>query len=266
VYPALGDRPIASIRRVDITRVLNQIERQSGAVMADRVLATIRRILNWRAVGDDTYSSPIVTGMARTDPGARARKRVLDEAELRAVWAAADKGEGPFHRLVQFLLLTGARRNEAAQMKRAELSGGDWTLPAARNKTGDELMRPLSAAAQAILARLPEIEGCPYVFTTDGRHPVSGFSRFKRAFDEACGVTGWTLHDLRRTARSLMSRAGVNSDHAERALGHVIGGVRGVYDRHPYQHEMLQAFEALAALIERIINPPSANVIPLHKG
>jgi integrase len=72
------------------------------------------------------------------------------------------------------------------------------------------------------------------------------------------------LHDLRRTARSLMSRAGVSPDHAERCLGHVIGGVRETYDRHEYHIEKLQAFEALAAQIERIINPPSGDVVPLR--
>src|SRR5207344_2729438 len=111
------------------------------------------------------------------------------------------------------------------------------------NKTGVDLVRPLSAAALTALARAPMLHGCEYLFSTDGRSPISGFSRFKRRFDEACGVTGWTLHDLRRTARSLMSRAGVASDHAERCLGHVIGGVRGVYDRHEFHAEKKHAFE-----------------------
>ena len=65
----------------------------------------------------------------------------------------------------------------------------------------------------------------------------------------------WTIHDLRRTARTLMSRAGVNADIAERCLGHVIAGVRGIYDRHRFEEEKRSAFEALAAQIERIVNP-----------
>jgi integrase len=84
---------------------------------------------------------------------------------------------------------------------------------------------------------------------------IGGLQQRKARFDKRCGVVGWMLHDLRRTARSLMSRAGVSSDHAERCLGHVIGGVRGVYDRHRYQAEMLRAYEALAVQIERIVNP-----------
>ena len=80
-------------------------------------------------------------------------------------------------------------------------------------------------------------EGCDYSFTTNAAAPISGFSAFKLKLDMACGATNWAqnwrLHDLRHTARSLMSRAGVNPDIAERCLGHVIGGVRGVYDRQP---------------------------------
>jgi integrase len=70
------------------------------------------------------------------------------------------------------------------------------------------------------------------------------------------------LHDLRRTARSLLSRAGVAADIAERCLGHVIPGVRGVYDRHKYRAEMLGAFEALAGQIDLIISP-TENVVQL---
>jgi hypothetical protein len=75
---------------------------------------------------------------------------------------------------------------------------------------------------------VPErIEGSPWVFTVDGKTPVT-FVEGKKRLDKASGTSGWTLHDLRRTARSLLSRAGVSADTAERCLGHVIGGVRGV--------------------------------------
>ena len=74
----------------------------------------------------------------------------------------------------------------------------------------------------------------------------------------------WRLHDLRRTARSLMSRAKVPTDHAERALGHVMGGVRETYDRYEYLDEKKAAFEALAGVVELILNPPANNVVALR--
>jgi integrase len=71
----------------------------------------------------------------------------------------------------------------------------------------------------------------------------------------------WTLHDLRRTARSLMSRAKVPTDHAERVIGHVIGGVRETYDRYEYLDEKRDALEKLAGLVDLILNPPADNVV-----
>jgi integrase len=264
VYPQIGSLPVDSLRRGDIIRLLDQIEANRGPVMADRTLAVIRKVLNWHAIRDEDYRSPIVRGMARTKPKERARSRTLTDHELRAIWKAAGEAKSSFPALVKFLLLTAARRTEAADMTRKEIDGADWTLPASRNKTKLDLVRPLSAAAQAVLGSQPEIDGCPYVFTTDGKHALSGFSKFKRDFDKACGVTGWTLHDLRRTARSLMSRAGVDADHAERCLGHVIAGVRGTYDKHEYYGEKEKAFEALATLIGRIVNPAD-NVTPMRR-
>jgi integrase len=263
VYQRLGSRPIDDIRRSDIVMLLDKIEDESGPVMADRTLATVRRIMNWHASRSDEFRSPIVRGMARTKGKERARARILTDDELRAIWKAAGATPGPFGAFVQFLPLTAARRGEAAGMTRSELAGQDWTLPEARNKVKVDLIRPLSPASQELIAKLPRIGKAGYVFTTTGRSGLGGFSKFKRKLDKASGVKGWTLHDLRRTARSLMSRAGISSDHAERCLGHVIGGVRGVYDRHEFHAEKRRAFEALAALIERIVNP-KANVVQLH--
>jgi integrase len=263
VYPGIGSRQIEDIRRSDIVKLLDTIEDENGAVMADRTLAYIRKIMNWHASRSDDFRSPIVRGMARTSGKERARSRILTDDELRAIWKAAEETAGPFGALVQFLLLTAARRGEAAAMTWQEISGANWTLPAKRNKVAIDLVRPLSAAAQAVIAKLPRIGDEGFVFTIGGGCPIAGFSKFKRRFDERCGVADWKLHDLRRTARSLMSRAGAASDHAERCLGHVLAGVRGTYDRHEYHAEKKHAFEALAAQVDRIVNPRD-NVVPLR--
>jgi integrase len=134
-----------------------------------------------------------------------------------------------------------------------------------RHKTKTGLITPLSTAALAVIESQPRIEGNPFVFFHSSGTTV-GSSRRKKMFDEASGVTGWTLHDLRRTARTLLSRAGVNADVGERCLGHKIRGVRGTYDRHKFHAEKKHAFEALAALIEKIVNPPVGNVTTLRRG
>ena len=119
-------------------------------------------------------------------------------------------------------------------------------------------MIPLSAAAQDIIAAQPQLG--PFVFSPTGERPLGSFADRKEGFDKLCGVTGYTLHDLRRTSRTLLSRAGIPADIAEMALGHALGGVRGTYDRHAYESEKRNAFEALAALIERIVHGPEGAV------
>ena len=77
-------------------------------------------------------------------------------------------------------------------------------------------------------------------------------------------IAPWVVHDLRRTARSLMSRAGVRPDIAERVLGHARGGVEAIYDRHRYTVEKGDALLRLAALIETIVSPPADNVVAIN--
>ena len=101
-----------------------------------------------------------------------------------------------------------------------------------------------------IINAQPRMAGNPYVFAGAGKGPISAFSTRHGVFKRRCGVDNFHLHDLRRTARSLMARAGVPSEHAERVLGHAIVGVEGVYDRHHYQDEMADALKRLARLIE----------------
>jgi integrase len=276
VYPTaiggkgrLGDRQIESIRRSEIVKLLDKIEDESGPVMADRVLAYVRKILNWHATRSDDFKSPIVRGMARTKPKERARKRVLNDDELRAVWRTAEDFEGPFGYFVRFVLLTLARRNEASEMADCEVIGDDWIIPGSRYKTKLDHLIPLSPAARDLLASIPRVENGRndrLFFTTDGHKPFSGFSKFKKEFDKVCGVKGWVIHDLRRTGRSLMSRAKIDADHAERCMGHVIGGVRETYDRYEYRDEKKQAFEALAALMRTVVVGPQNNIVPLIGG
>ena len=259
VLPTLGPRQIAEVRRSDVIRLLDAIEDSRGPVMANRTLAILGRVMNWHAGRSDDYSSPIIRGMARRKEVAR--DRILTDAELRAVWLATTSEPPVYSAFVRFLLLTAARRNEVAKMTWAEVADGVWTLPAGRNKTAVELVRPLSAAALGVLAELPRIG--PWTFTHTGKASLSNLARFKIELDRVSGVSGWTYHDLRRTSRSLMSRAGVPSDVAERCLGHMLPGMRKIYDRHAYREEMRIAFEKLATLVAGIVDP-QPNVVPMR--
>jgi integrase len=263
VYPTLGHRPIGEIKRSEIVKLLDRIEDKNGETMSDAMLALLGRILNWRESRSDDFRSPIIRGMRRTKASERVRERILSDDELRKVWKAASATEDPFGGMVKLLLLTGARRNEINFLTRSEIdAAGAWKLPALRNKTKLDLTRPLSAAARELIASLPKIDGSDFLFSVGSGAAIGHLSQRKKRLDAASGTKGWVVHDLRRTSRSLMSRAGVPVDVAERCLGHVIPGVRGVYDKHRYQDEMRLGFEKLAALIQSIVDP-QPNVVPI---
>jgi integrase len=266
VFPFWGARDFVSIRRRDINELLDGIAKNS-AWNADHVLAVTRKLANWYATRDDDYVSPFVKGMRRTRSEVRARNRGLDDAELRAVWRQAE-ANGTFGALVRFLLLTAQRRGVVVGMKQSDITpDGLWEIATAAREKGNAGALQLPAQALAIIEAQPRVNGNDYVFAAvRGDGPLNGFNKRKAAFDRACGVTGWTLHDLRRTARSLMSRAGVTDEHAEHVLGHKLQGVKKVYNRYDYFKEKNDALNRVAALIERIINPPADNVQPLRRS
>jgi integrase len=270
----LGSRSIYDLRRRDIVELLDMIEDNNGPVMADRTLAYLRKAFNWHATRDDKFSPPIVRGMARTKPKERARTRTLDDEEIRDLWKALDEAAVPvcYPSFVRALLLTGQRREEVSRMRWEEIEGETWVIPCTRSKTKIENRVPLTATVRDLLSAERKTG---FVFSSgSGRRSFSGFSKAKAALDHKIielrkqdgrsPMPAWVHHDLRRTARSLMSRAGVPSDIGERVLGHVVGGVRGVYDRHSYSAEKLEALEKLAALVERILHPADA-VVPFAK-
>ncbi|TYL87802.1 tyrosine-type recombinase/integrase [Bradyrhizobium cytisi] len=276
VAPDIGDLPVfgeGRLRRSHVVDMLDEIEDENGPVMADRTLAYLRKAFNWFQAREEDFTNPIVKGIRQV--GTNSRDRVLADDQLRDLWTALDLVENVpacYPRFVKSLLLTTTRRTEAALMHSSELDGDDWTIPADRYKTGIDHIIPLSAAARELIGEKPAgANGNSwFIFTTtQGAKGFSGFSKAKRELDKAIAkvraeagrepMPHWVLHDLRRTGRSLMSRAGVSADHAERCLGHVIGGVRGVYDRYAYLDEKRAAFEALASLVDKILSP-TANV------
>lgn len=283
VKPVIGNIGIYDLRRSHVTSMLHAIAGKKGEVAADRALAYFRRACNWQAIEDENFNSPIVKGMR--EKSSLDRQRVLDDQELRDLWAGLDEVRSLpdcYPRFIKMLLLNMNRRNEAADMASAEVEGDLWIIPGKRYKRlpkhkGLDHVIPLSRTALDLIGGKPS--GCKanswFIFsTTSGAKPFSGFSKAKRELDKAINavrerdgrppIPEWRLHDLRRTGRTLMSRAGVNADHAERCLGHIIGGVRGTYDRYEYLTEKRAGFEALARQIDLIVNERSANVVQLR--
>ena len=267
VLPHWRDREFESLRRSDVTKLLDHVEDHHGRRMADVVLTVVRSIGNWHASRNDDYVSPFVRGMGRTDPGAGRRSRILDDDELRALWAATESGT--FGALVRTLLLTGQRLGKVVAMKWDAIDAdGVWTIPSVSpREKGTARSLKLPKLALDVINAQPRLTSNEHVFAGRGVGHINNMAEAKAALDAklAAEMPPWVLHDLRRTARSLMARADVRPDIAERVLGHAIKGVEGIYDRHRYDVEKADALQRLANLVETIINPPADNVRQLPR-
>jgi integrase len=268
VRPKIGGVVVYDLKRSQITAALADIASER---VGDLVLGHLRCALAWWALRDDNFTSPIVRGM-RGRP--KTRDRVLDDEELRDFWQALAAIEGdkpetlvaPYFRL---LLLTACRRAEVAQMRECEMNRRSnmpmWTIPASRYKTKKDHTVPLS---DTLLALLPKPDRRGFMFGK--RKP--GYSWMKLAVDQAIAairehderpaMPRWTIHDIRRTAATLMTRAGVRPDVVERVLGHAIGShVHRIYNRHDFEVEKTEALGKLAEIVNRIVHP-GINIVP----
>lgn len=261
VVPIWGRRKVADITRRDVLDLLDKIVDRGSPVMANRVLATVRKFFNWCVDRSIITASPCAGVKAPSQE--TTRDRVLSDAELRLIWTAAERVGWPFGPFAKLLVLTAQRRDEVAGIARSELQGqgAEWHLPGARSKNGLANIVPLSDAAQAILSDLPKIKG-DYLLTTTGEGPIRGYSRAKRRLDDEIAklndgkaIAAWTFHDLRRTAASGMARLGTDPHVVEAVLNHrsgTISGVAAVYNRYQYLSEKRAALKIWANLIEEL--------------
>jgi integrase len=267
VLSVWGERPFPSIRRSDIAALLDDIEDHHGARQADMVLTVVRSIMNWYATRNDDYTPPVSKGMGRQNQKEHARARMLTDDEIRSIWKAAENN-GTFGGIVRLALLTAQRRTKVASMKWSDISlDGEWTISKEPREKDNAGSLALPAMVLDIIRAQPRLASNEHIFAGRGGGPFCGFSTAKAAFDAKIPeVEPWVIHDLRRTARSLMSRAGVQSEIAEKVMGHSVGGVEGIYDRFEYMAEKADALRRLAALIDGIVHERSAAVVPMRRG
>jgi integrase len=191
------------------------------------------------------------------------RDRVLDDDELAQVILAARKMGEPYGGIVELLALTGQRREEVARLQWAELDLAQriWTLPKSRTKNAKAHVVHLSEQSMAVLTRA-DGPG-PYVFSL-GTKPFQEFSRAKRRLDQLSEVTGWRLHDLRRTCVSGMARLGVAPHVADKILNHqggTISGAAAVYQRHDFLAERLAALDLWGAHVGRLLRRIALKIV-----
>jgi integrase len=248
-------RSIHEIGKRDVVEVISAIEQRGASAAANKTLKSIKTFLRWcvgRAVLDQSPAEGVPLPSKEV-----ARDRVLTDEELAQLILSARKIGGPYGGIVEFLALTGQRREEVAGMTWAELDLARqfWTLPRSRTKNAKEHVVHLSKQSLDVLARVDK-RG-PFVFSVVGTKPFNQFSRAKRRLDQLSGVTGWRLHDLRRTCVSGMARLGIAPHVADKILNHkagTISGVAAVYQRHEFLSERRQALDVWGTHVGEVLN------------
>jgi integrase len=290
-----ADRDVREIDGHDIHTVVDEarrhgipgLPRRNGGTSEPRgrkVHAALSSVFRWLLQHRRIALNPCV-GVWRP-PAPPARERVLSEAEVRWLWAAAERLAPLFGAALKLLLLTGCRLNEVAAMRRDELDGATWTVPGERTKNHRTHTLPLAPVACEIIAAVPQVVGA-LVFTTNGRSPISGWSKAKAQLDKLmleaaqreAGAAGrdpaevviprWTIHDLRRTAASGMQKLGIRVEVIELCLNHVSGsysGVSGTYQRDPMTSARREALERWATHVVGIVSGEAAKIVALRQA
>ena len=249
--PPFGERSPATITRRDVGELLEGVKRPNEVL----------NIVRW------VYGRAIEQGILENDPTVRMgkpekevkRDRVLQLAEIRAVWLTATRPERTRYELaVQLAMLTGARRGEIFKAKRSERDreAKVWRIPSTRSKNRrphdvplsdlgmsvwDELeragetapaykdgwlipgdgghLRPLSRNWEWLLYRAGVLEAPPA--RKDGRKKEGPRTQRRHPF---------TFHDLRRTVRDTLTRElGVSQAVAEAVIGHASPAIVATY-------------------------------------
>jgi integrase len=252
VIPYWGTKSIHEIKKRDVSDLVSLIAQRNGHA-SHRLLKTLKTFFKWcvgRAVIDFSPAEGLSSGYRETS-----RDRVRTDQELAAIILGARKMPHPYGRIVEFLALTGQRREEVAQLKRDELdeTGRVWMIPGLRTKNKKAHIVHLSEPAWRVVAKTPDGD---LVFGTSREKRFQAFGKGKRALDKISGVTGWRLHDLRRTIVSGMARLGVPPHVADKILNHqagTISGVAAVYQRHDFLVERKEALDRWGAHVKQII-------------
>jgi integrase len=249
-----SNRSIHEISKRDVIEVIAAVEQRGASVAANKTLKAIKTFLRWcvgRAVLDHSPAEGIPLPTKEV-----ARDRVLTDDELARVIIAAREIGGPYGGIVELLALTGQRREEAARClwNEIDLQNQVWSLPNLRTKNAKPHIVHLSDQAVAVLRQAKTQSS--FVFSLTGACPFQDFGRAKCELDAKSGVSGWRLHDLRRTCVSGMAALGVAPHVADKILNHqsgTISGVAAVYQRHQFLSERKEALERWGAHVARIV-------------
>jgi integrase len=243
---------ISDIEKPDALRVLDAIVDRGAPITANRVLSVMKRFFGWAKERGYVETSPVDD--IRRPTVEKSRDRVLTVDELAAVWTASESLDYPYGPYLRMVILTAQRRTELASMRWRDinLDKAIWVLPAEFTKARRTHDVPLSTMALEILKNLPRFADGDYAFTHNcGSTHMCTYYEAKQHVDTTIAAAGkklerWTIHDLRRTAATMMAEQGVLPHILSAILGHSAAAavstmpsatVTKIYNRYAYLNE-----------------------------
>jgi integrase len=245
--------PAVQFTKADLRAARDAMTDADAVFAGNRMLAYLGPAMRW-AAQEDLIPHNFVPDIRRAPENKRTRK--LTDAEIKAIWKACDSiGKGKaaesFGRMTRFLLVTAQRRNDAASLRHGHILGGTW------RQTENKSDRPHSLRLPPLaLSLIGQGTAHDYVFAgSTGK--ISGFSKLKIALDTASGISGWRLHDLRRTAASKMQSLGIANHIVQAVLNHAVPGVGAHYLQDDLEKQKGDALAAWAVALQKIVRPVS---------
>jgi integrase len=257
--PLFGSRTTDTITSEDIHDLLRSV---TAPYQANRLHAHLSGFFRWCQTQP---AIPVVVNPVKSvlKPNVEvSRDRELSRDEIKTVLTACRDMAAPFGVIYEILIRTGLRKGEIAELEwdRLDLDEATLELKAGNTKNSKPVIVPLPPAVLRLFQSL-EPNG-PYVFSTNGKTAVSGFSKVEKRLKKMTGITDIRIHDFRRTFASTLARLKVAPHVIESCLNHVSGQISGVaatYNRYQYFDERQDALLRLEGHL-------SDTVIAFEKG
>jgi len=272
VLPLWGKHKAHDIQRRDVIALLDRIVDRGAPILANRVLALVRKVFNWGINRDLVETNPCAQVKA---PAKENRKdRMLTQDEIATLWRGLETAamSDEIRLALRFILVTGQRPGEviSAEWSEFDLAGGWWSIPAAKAKNGLAHRVPLSPLGLDLLAVIGNQAGeSMFLFPSPRQKQpihINALAHALRRNSNTLGVDHFTPHDLRRTAASHMTSMGISRLVVSKILNHVERGVTAVYDRHSYDEEKCMALNAWGRRLHNIITGEALdNVVSIKR-
>jgi integrase len=251
VFRAHVDVPVASLSVGALQMTIDQHAKPKSAAFGVRCLMPV---LRWAASPGRAYIDRTLLDLRASAPKP-VRDRVLSREELGQLLPVLRESDSIYARALLLILLTATRRSEVASARWRDIDfvAHTWTLTATKN--GQSHVIPLSRQALALLRALvpARLDPSIFVFTANGK-PLGDWINATRRLQAASATSGWTRHDLRRSAATLCGELGVMPDVVEALLNHTVihSQIASVYNRWRYRPQVAEALQRLADLLDAI--------------